>query len=244
MPGKWARQQHTALCQPTSHNRRIFLEFGCPRCRNPAERMRHRDELQRSILVQARIEVHAYRDQLLKHVHRWLHENTSFFFLPATQRRVRHTLAYRNAQVLVHRHQPVLLCSVRAIFRNRCTGRPRNHPVSRQPLQGGCASGTQGPRTSPAPAGCVCRATWWQAATGPRTRPRIRLRSGHAVSGQNHRAGSGCRTCCLNGRAMNLLILRHAAETIAVRPPEPAAPILSQASNSAKKRHPKGCRFR
>ena len=105
MQKKWTHHQQVPNFRKAGH-------FVLPHChcilrQNHALQVRSRHDVHRAISGAARIKVQAHRDHLFEEAGRRLHIPAVLLARPATQERIFDALLHRNAQVLVHRHQPV-----------------------------------------------------------------------------------------------------------------------------------------
>ena len=75
--------------------------------RNHALQVRSWHDMHRAIGGAARVKMKAHRDHLFEEAGRRLHIPAVLLARPAAQERIVDALLHRNAQVLVHRHQPV-----------------------------------------------------------------------------------------------------------------------------------------
>ena len=82
---------------------------GCLRLHLPVQ-VRARDDPQRAVFCAASVDVQAHRHQLPQQLGRRLDIQTAFLLGPAAQAGMLHAGRHRDAQVLVHRHQPVAGC--------------------------------------------------------------------------------------------------------------------------------------
>jgi len=105
MQEQGAHHQHfTHVCKTGA-----FIVAQCDRVlrRDGALEVRSRHDVHWAVIGSARVKVQTHRDYLLQQAARRLNVPAIFLARPTAQGRILDALAHWNAQVLMHRHQPV-----------------------------------------------------------------------------------------------------------------------------------------